>query len=449
MVSAMNELIVYSNSERFKQYLYLTFVDRNNKLSKNKKGEIRSNSQRRGTKCARNIFGLINLKLSQIKNRHKQNNKSREKFNKNIDRLKELLDTQSEITGIDELLNLCPNDEVRNVVIDYIHEHNKRIYLSLGQEYEQFKNTNDQFLTLLFRKYGFDYERLSKEERLKFKINNNNSYEEIELLLKNINRLGLTNVEISKVSSHKLSAISEMISKGIITNEWLRMNVDILYYDNELSELVLRNINLLLGEGINLINYNGPFDFIKSEFVSKNIKLLAFYSLTLTKATTNLSFLSIKDLEKRIEFLYSMGFYSGLSDLNILNHDLGYLLKVKISDYLNIPIDYVGDELSELYCDFTSLIPVEMLSKLNKDTYCLGSLPEFLTEYICDKETLNINGVFVPIKKLLRNISKLEDDSKESCLYAIIYDSYYTFDEIDNLTNALCFKAIVDCKNYI
>ena len=187
-----------------------------------------------------------------------------------------------------------------------------------------------------------------------------------------------------------------------------------------------------------MIQYQNSLDITISPLVSQNLQLLRKYKLEITRSTTNMNFLATNDLRERIEFVYSLGLYSELNDLNILNNSLEGLLRIKIASILNISVIDIKDDLEEIFFDFSNtIIPYKIKIKLAQESNYISELPKYLENYKIDHETLSINGVYVSIKKIKRNLAKLKNNNPESCFYAIIYNGYYTYDEIEVLKNTL------------
>lgn len=393
------------------------------------------NAVKNFTYAINEFIGFLNSLYAKVIKEYEAKEKERIRNNKNISKIKTLLDTELEIKNIDTILGLCPNTEVQHKVADYVIVHNQAIYEDLLKEYENKKQTTDENLRLIFAKYYFDYDKLTISDQNIIKAK---SVSEIENLLSRLSNLSLNNVYITKVSLFKLETIEELVAKGLITNEWLKENTSLLYSDNEELEAVVTNIDLLSKEGINLILYHNSLDITKSSLLKSNLSLLRLYNLTITKSTTNISFLAAKDLRHRIEFMLSLNIINELNDLDILNYSLKDILKIKIANFLNLPLTSITSDYEELVCDFSSsLIPSEIIEKLNTESYYIVPLPENLTKYQINKQTLNINGVYVSIEKVKRNLAKIGQNDVESCFYAIIHNGYYMYEEIDRLCLAL------------
>lgn len=396
---------------------------------------IMSEEEAQAIKDATDIyFERIDSLYNNFVREYEQKEKERKKQNKSIAELKRLLDVDGEIKNIDNILSLCWNAEIKEKVIDYILAYNKQIYIRLVEEFERTRQNSDENLTKLFNQYGFNYETLDSEERSKLR---NNNYEAIEDLLKRLKTLAISNINVSKVSVYKLSLIENLITKGIINSEWLQKNINLFYEDNNELESVITNLDTLSKEGINMLQYSNSLDIIKSPILKFNLYLLKVYGLTITKNTTDINFLASNDLRGRIELLYSIVSYSELTELDILNMNILDILKLKIANSLNIPFECI-DDTSEIFYDFaTDIIPSDIQNKLAQELEFVSDIPQILEVYSSDRESLNINGVLVSREKIKRNLAKIGNNDAISCFYAIIYNGYYTYEEI------MCLQAVL------
>lgn len=379
-----------------------------------------------------NYFGLISRKVNEFTSEYDKSEKARKKHNKNIDELKRVLNNPNEIKDIGSILKLCPNDKIKNAVLDFINKHNKEIYLELLKEYEKTKQNTDENLSILFAKYNFNYDSYSLKDKEIIKEMN---FKEIETLLSRLNNLSITNINILNVVPYKLEIVEELLTKGILNKAWINDNISILYSDNEELRKIVSNIDILSKEGINMIQYQNSLDIVKSSLIEENLNILSLYGLSITKNTTNINFLGLSNLREKIELVYSLNL--GLINLDILNEEIEEILKIKIADSLNIPVACISND-DELLCDFaSSIIPKDIAEKLNMDSNNMVPLPSFFDNYKINDNILCINGVYVSIIKIKRNLAKLEQNDETSLFYAIIYNGYYTYEEIEILRCSL------------
>lgn len=424
----------YNESDEFEdKQAFLDFLPRERKR-KYKKIVGVTNKKEFLLKRIRTYYTFLNTKLQAIiKNFEKKQNEVT-KYNQNIDEIKELLNTDKEIKNIDNIIKLCATDDIKEVVIDYIIAHNKKLYEELIKNYEHARHNSDENLSNLFKKYGFNYDILSYSDKINLK---KQDFIEIEKLLKRLSVIKVYNINVSQVSLNKLLKIEELIQKGVITGKWLQDNSTLLLSTNEELDLVISNINILSKEGINMLKYSNSLDITKSPILKHNLYLLRLYNLAIAKEDFDINFLSATDLRFKIEFVYSLGIHQELTDLNILNYSLEELLRIKIANLLNIPTQSITD-LTDIFVDFTqNYIPEEIFQKLCEDSTLNTDIPLYIKQFYNDNQTLNINGVYVSIEKVKRNIAKIGNNDAKSCFYAIIYNGYYTYLEIERLKQAL------------
>ncbi len=432
MIEAIRRFSAFQEFDE-EQY-FLSTLTREEKRQYKKMVGLDKSEQDLFLKEIRKFYNFLNTKLDEIVKSYEKSERDRRSHNRNIEDLKRILDTKEEIKNIDAIIKLCATEEIKEVVVNYILDHNRKIYSALITEYEKARVNSDENLNNLFNKYGFNYEILDSKDKAQLKKMN---FEDIEELLKRLSLLKVYQINVARVSLFKLSVIEELVFKGIISEEWLINNESLLLEDNRELDIVITNIDMLSKEGINMIQYSNSLDITKSTTLKHNLYLLRLYNLAVNKNTTNINFLGVRDLRQRIEFIYSLGLYQELTDLNILNNSMEDLLRIKIANSLNISVDSITD-ISELYCDFsTEVIPEDIKEKLGKESDFILGIPAFLEEYRDSNQTLNINGIYVSSEKVKRNLAKIGSNDSESCFYAIIYNGFYTYEEIEILKGVL------------
>lgn len=377
---------------------------------------------------ANKYLDFLNTNYNKFTKECEVKEKERRRFNKNINLLINMLDTTNEIKDIDNILKLCPDAKSVSLVVDYIISHNKEIYLDLASKYDKARVNNDENLSLLFNRYGFSYDILNNIDRDNIK---NMVYEDIESLLIRLKVLNLNNVNISHVSVDKLKSVEDLINKNFITKSWLKSNIDLISKKDNVLDLVISNINLLCDLGVNLTMYSNSLDILKSNMIKYNLDVLKSYDLVINKNTTNIDFLSSNDLMNRIDFVISIGLFQTIDNLDILNYSPLECYKLKIASILNVSMDFVDISEKELFDYSEHIIPDYLQSKLNSKDGLICELPVLLENYRLDNVTLNINGVLVSSEKVKRNLAKLGRNDKEACFYAIIYNGFYSYEEIN------------------
>ena len=359
--------------------------------------------------------------LKQIKNLTQKNNR----YNKRIDELINLLDKPNEITNIDNILRYINDDEeLSNVVLDYINLHNEKIYKELLSKYELLRNNSEESFSLLFSKYTLDFYSINELERNNILKCN---YDDIEKILIILSKLGYLNYEISfsNISLYKLEKIIELIDKNILNKEFFINHIDIIY-DNNLFELLLNNIDYLSKYNINMINYPNSNEILLSNIFKYNLELLSNYGLSITKKITDINFLNDINLSTKLDILLISDLLEN-DNLDYLNLDIPSLLKIRLSNIINIEYQSIT---SINITDFTlgNIMVSKIDDSIQNDNI---ALPEQLKKYQINNITLDINGVLVSIPNLLKNLSSFSEINTNNIFNSIIYNSFYTFEEID------------------
>ncbi|MCM1052920.1 MAG: hypothetical protein NC483_02980 [Ruminococcus sp.] len=374
------------------------------------------------------LLSLIDTNYNQvIKEQAKSLSKVR-KDNRKIDELIDKLRKEGEITNIDYILKLCPNNEAREKVASYVLMHNNEIYEELLNKQISLDNDID-ILTRLFKAFGYDFSSLEKNIQNRFINVSYDNINEILLWLKK-NNIYLGIKELSFINITKIHLIEEMLNKGLLEISFIRSNSNILYDELTLNK-INDNIKILNSFNINVINYHNSLDILLSDNVLANLQLLASYGLNITRETTKILFLKDDNLDSKIELIIEMGYIS-LNSLDILNRSLEELYKIKIAKLLDLPINSINDiNFNEYYIAYSDFFTSkEPENQVNVD------LPKFLKKYAISNNILLINGIYISKIKLLNNLNG-QDITFVSIFYAIIKGSFYTFYEIDALREEL------------
>ncbi len=356
--------------------------------------------------------------------------KEKLKFNTKIDDLIKELKNSQEIKNIDYLMTVCPNTAIKNLVLDYVINHNKKYYQELITKITDLETNNDSNLTNLFQIYNYDYSLLNTDEKIILK---KNPYSKIAEILKLCAYLTLTNIEpdIPFYSLSKLKLVIKMLNNGTLTKTFINSYKYLLRYDNNDLSFLLANINYLSTKNINIKNYPDCLNILFSPNIPNNLELLASYNLTITKTTKDINFLLEDNLNLKLDLLLELGF--SFLNLDILNNSLDDIYKLNLSNILNIPFIKLKDNPKIIFNPFKSLIPLNILNELKENTYQKASLPRILEPYKENALLLNISGIKVSINRLLRNLSKLSIINNETIFYALIYNSYYNITDIEKI----------------
>ncbi len=359
--------------------------------------------------------------------------RSIKKNNEKIDKLIKLLSVDGEIKNIDEILNLIPNETVKPQILDYIINHNKVYYENLLQKLEELEANTDTNLKRLFAKYNYEYEVLTKGEKEKLKTI---PYLEIEKILSMLNDLEITNIEhlIPQVIINKLNIIKEFINTDTLTKSFIKANINLILDNNDLLDVLISNIKYLSDNNINIKNYHNSLNILLSQDILNNLITLKEYNLIINRKTTNINFLSDKNLLSKLDLLLEIDL--NINNLDILNYSLEDIYKFKIASALNISYKEIKN-ISNLVSRFDKFIIPESIKELfiNNDTK--DTLPESLLKYKVNELILDINGVKVSINRFLRNLTNLKEKSNINIFYALIYNSFYTLEEINLISNEI------------
>ena len=112
-------------------------------------------------KYLNDLFEEFNNKLKELE----KSLKEKLKFNAKIDELITKLNKTQEIKNIDEIMSLCPNDTIKNIVLDYIIDNNSIYYKELISKVTLLETNTDNNLTNLFQMYNYNYALLTMSEK--------------------------------------------------------------------------------------------------------------------------------------------------------------------------------------------------------------------------------------------------------------------------------------------
>lgn len=260
--------------------------------------------------------------------------------------LLKLLDKASqerEIVNVNEILNNAMDEDIYYECLKFIYNHNQKYYEGLETEYLGVsKNSHNEYINLL-EKYDIDFRKLSSSTQ---KTLLEKSLEELKIKLEIVAKFNFSQDQIVLVCTHsKLEALQEIvmfISKGYVTNEFVKEHFDILFNDN-LLEVVNQNVNLLLANHINLKNIDSKeILLISSSLLTKNITLLKKYSVNfMSRKITNLDMLRDTDLEDKLNSFIEVGLLDTIKqDIQVLNADKNLAKRIILSKS-------IGDEVFE------------------------------------------------------------------------------------------------------
>lgn len=352
-----------------------------------------------------------------------------DKNNAIILELLKLLNKEGEITEITKIVSICPKKMLEEV-LDYIYYHNNLCYELMLSDLYELSHNSDTSLKILLAKFGYNYDELKKDTHNFLK---KRGYEEIKQILENIRELEISipGDFIPFISLNKMLKIKELITKNILNVEFISKRPCILFRDNSILAGIINNIKILNSLGVNISNYHHSLDILLYN-IWPNLRVLASYGLSITKDTKDISFLKDSNMTDKINIIIIMGKYHELKSLDILNKDIRELIRYRVYQRLNIPIDsnidfYNSNDYG--FSEANSLVPKNYQEIFNRDLGNEVELPSYLESFKENNYTLNINGIYVSIKLLLDNLGKLDCYDQKSLYYAIIYNANYTIEE--------------------
>lgn len=268
--------------------------------------------------------------------------------------------------------------------------------------------------------------------------------EEVEQILKWFKKYNLPlDIEyFSLIEAKKVRIVDELLSSNIISRKFVAKHIALIYKEDKSLSLINENITLLNNIGVNMMNYGNSLEVLLSDIVASNLMILQSYDLKITKDTKAIVFLKDKRLEDKLELIIEMGLFGQLANLDILNSSFEELYRKKVFRFLGIAeetkVDFYCHE--DYYVDSSMFVAEESRITLNTATASMGLLPSCLLAYKISDKVLFINGVFVSVVRMLRNLSKFEEVNNLNIYYSIIYGAYYSLVEMEMLKEALDIK---------
>ena len=380
--------------------------------------------------------------VSEEEKNEKQLEKNNNKEIFNLNGAMALLDNaleKDEITNAREIVSKIKDLNIKYSVLELISEHNNIYYEKLDKELNNLnKNSKIKYQALL-HDYGIINGSYQVERIM------NNSLEDVEEILKIINKYNLVNEQIIKILRNSnldiVSNIKEYLEKGYLSLEFIIDNIDIYYRNSTKYQMFNSSLEILNKYNINpSIFIDSPNVLLSySNLLEKNLDLLNDYNLLNSlKTTTNYNFLNNDKLYILIDKLIELGYENFLEeDLNILNNNK--LQRLEALKSFEIKIDnkeeldkvltkkfYISDDELDNY-----IFNIENI--INED---IDINIEDLNKYL-NGRTYNINGVIVSINKVKRNI-----ESGLSPFKSIIKNSVLSIDEIKILKEELNNKVL-------
>ena len=370
-----------------------------------------------------------------------------------------------------DLLDKMKEFELKNEVLEYIYDHNQKIFKKL---YQDNKNCN------IAKMNSFEQIILKYQLNINFSLDFINSNPDANLVEDIINQLQkndwnfilednqLLEQIIINSSIDKLNIVNNIINQLDIPIDFLINHLSILMSD---YELFMRNVVIINERKIKISNYE--ILLMDSKTLLKRYKLVTDYDINLRKnSNNNDDFLFNTEAFDYFDKYIELGYYSF-----IRNH-LPYCKKSNENIYkrallaTSIDLDIIDKK------DFSKDIITGkhfMVSDENLDDYICNNISSFadidcftlldnsLNEeidlnldeikisddnYMKSNYEYDINGVIVSRIKAARYFNTLvksfKDKSKEELIFnAIIYNSVYNFEQLDIIKNEITKNKLV------
>lgn len=364
------------------------------------------------------------------------------RFNNTIQKIIDtLLRHPSYITPevMDEILSYNVKDEIKHAILDYIYTVNSQTEASIIESYEVSKTSSKDTLKDLLSAYNIDIDSLSSEDIAN--LSNMSSLKLRQILdfffnfnipIKNISRIAFYDLEI-------INTIAGLIQSGTLTTSFVADNIDMLEKDSSKYKQVVNNLRLLSNMDINIRNYPESLAILLKSLTT-NIWILSKYGVTITSKTKDISFLGDSDLTEKLDLLIESGKdLSKLPSYDILNNSFEDLYIMMLSSSLEIEHNkelYSSFAIKDLMPHTDWLIPTEYLILFEFNDGSIN-IPDFLEEYAINPYTLCVNGVYLSLNRVLRNIACINPDDIQGVFYAFIYKSYFNLNQVDLLKEEL------------
>ena len=380
--------------------------------------------------------------VSEEEKKEKQSEKNNNKEIFNLNGAMALLEnalSKEEITNAREITSKIKDLNIKYAVLELISEHNSIYYEKLDKELNNLsKNSKIQYQALLH-----DYGIINGSHQIERIMNN--SLEDVEQILKIINKYNLVNEQKIKILRNSnleiVTNIKEYLEKAYLSLEFIIDNIDIYYRNSTKYQVYNKSLEILNKYNVNPCIFFDSISvlFSYSNTLENNLELLDSYNLLNSlKTTNNYKFLCNDKLNILIDKLIELGYENFLEeDLNLLNNDKlqrlealkTFEIKINTKEELDNVLTkkfYIPDE------ELVNYIP-NVNELINEE---ININIEDLNKYISGR-TYNINGVIISTNKVKRNI-----ESGLSPFESIIKNSVLSIDEIHLLKEELKSKTL-------
>lgn len=350
------------------------------------------------------------------------------KANKSYTRLINILEQErknKEITNIDQIIKYAVEDDIKELCLEYIYNHNMKYYKKLEEEYEEKSKHSINAYIAYFCKYGINFQQL--DEKMQKKIMEE-SIDEINIKMSFISEYTLKEDYIEvliNTTYDNLEEIKRYINKDILTDDFIKENVEILI-DKDKYDNLIDNIELL-SERINIKKYDDKsFLMTDNNIIRENINLLSKSNIPFNTCR-DLSMLK-NGLKQKLELFIEVGLEDDIkNNPDILNKDINLAKQVIIEkmvtkdkfDITNLIISdsfYVKDNELDRF-----IFNRDNSNYLNKNKIYIPSDNETDLSYI-------YKGIIIPKLRVKTQPVTIED---------IIKPSLYNKEEVKKLEKLL------------
>ena len=370
-----------------------------------------------------------------------------------------------------DLLDKMKEFELKNEVLEYIYDHNQKIFKKL---YQDNKNCN------IAKMNSFEQIILKYQLNINFSLDFINSNPDANLVEDIINQLQkndwnfilednqLLEQIIINSSIDKLNIVNNIINQLDIPIDFLINHLSILMSD---YELFMRNVVIINERKIKISNYE--ILLMDSKTLLKRYKLVTDYDINLRKnSNNNDDFLFNTEAFDYFDKYIELGYYSFIrnhlpyckkSNENIYKRallatsiDLDIIDKKDFSkDIITGKHFMVSDEnLDDYICNnISSFADIDCFTLLDNSLneeidLNLDEIKILDDNYMKSNYEYDINGVIVSRIKAARYFNTLvksfKDKSKEELIFnAIIYNSVYNFEQLDIIKNEITKNKLV------
>ena len=386
----------------------------------------------------KSISNYIADKDSQAKKYDRNSKREIESLNKAYQSLENQI-KNDEITNIDLIVNQIKDEFIMYTFLQVIYSHNIEYYNSLEKEIEELEQKEEIQYQALLNEFGISRNEYDVEVLM------TNGIDDVRKMLSFISKLNINNEQKIAILYNSgieiIETINTHVNIGYLTIDYIHANIDILVANSDKYNNYLRNINELSKYSINPNVFINSQDILLSEndILKKNLEILSNYNLfTSFKNTKNYKFLSITNLEEKIDKILELGYESFLEiDLNALNSpNINRLELIKALNYSissKEEFDKVIDPNKSFFVEDDKIdyyVP-SVVSIKDKKTFNISV--KDLDRYKQTSRVYSINNTLVSINKVTRLLNK-GYDMYDSIFYKMILNNDEYEDVISSIT---------------